>query len=106
MTWSISEPVADWPPSVSHMPGTIAEKYGPPDAGDEARLARDRHVARRGAADQREPRLERLRRDRGRAVDARAEHAEAAGVRVDDRRRRPAVPGARPSSLAACARKP
>src|SRR5436305_1783122 len=31
--WPMAEPVAAGPPSVSHIPGTIAEKYGPHTPG-------------------------------------------------------------------------
>src|SRR5262249_45579687 len=69
---------------------------GSPDPRNELRFARDRHVTRRRPADEREPLLEGLGRRRHAVVDAatgrrsppvelRAEHAEAARVRVDDR---------------------
>ena len=56
----------------------------PPDARDEPRLARDRHVAARRPADEREARLERLRRDRA-AVQRRTQRPDPTCVRVDDR---------------------
>jgi hypothetical protein len=33
ITKSIKEPVADWPPSFSHIPGIMAPKYGPQTPG-------------------------------------------------------------------------
>ena len=45
--------VADWPPSLSHSPGIIAEKIRTPNAGHERRVRHHRHVAARRAAHQR-----------------------------------------------------
>ncbi len=78
----MSAPVADWPPSVSHRPGTIADQYGPHTPGTK-RGSRDTAMwqvdvppmsARRASMS-----------PTGFAVDGRAQRPHAAGVRVDDR---------------------
>ena len=66
-------------------------EVGTPHAGDEPRLGRDRHVAGRGAADQRETAVE-VGRLRGPPIERSPQQAQAAGVGVDDRHARPEYP--------------
>ena len=85
--WSIAAPAADWPPSFSQRPGTIAEKYGPQTPGTKAGSLVRRHGAGRGAEH-----IGHARSARVPASPARADRADAAGMGIDqaggDRRSR------------------
>ena len=95
--WSIAAPAADWPPSLSHRPGTIAEKYGPQTPGTKAGSLVAGHGAGRGAEDIGHARLQRADVACARRPCRRRRHGHRSG------RRRPACPAAgrdRPRRLA------